>query len=135
MDNIDRILRDADRAGFGVSYGKYMAAHPQISVKQEDSVKDKDSTKICEECGMEFVTNRPDAIYCSDECRNRKNCRERYRNQKVKQKLPIGEATCPICGRSFNRYKKTMVYCSRSCSATGSLRRRWEQKRETSSDG
>lgn len=135
MDNIDRILRDADKAGFGVSYGKYRAAHPQVSVKKEDSAKDKDSTKICAECGMEFKTNRQDKIYCSAECSNRSCSRACYRNRKEKQKLPIGVATCPICGGSFNRYKKTMVYCSRSCSATGSMRKRWEQKRETSSDG
>lgn len=28
MDNIDRIMKEADRAGFGCSYGKYRAAHP-----------------------------------------------------------------------------------------------------------
>ena len=28
MDNIDRIMKEAAKAGYGVSYGKYRAAHP-----------------------------------------------------------------------------------------------------------
>lgn len=31
MDNIDRIMKEAAQAGYGVSYGKYRAAHPDGS--------------------------------------------------------------------------------------------------------
>lgn len=136
MDHIDKIMRKAKAAGYGASYGKYMAENPQPP-HQKVPERPKHPARACKECGEIFTPNRADQMYCNDDCRHKYNVkrkldRERYKN---KTKMPLGEAKCRHCGGTFNRYKGTMEYCSRSCAAFGRNEERRKLKRETSSDG
>lgn len=140
MNNIDEIMREADAAGFGVSYGKYMASKRTAPTPEPKPAAQKHPARICKECEMEFIPNREDQRYCSDPCRirhqkreqNRKRQQEQYR---LKPKLPIGPAKCQRCGKGFYRGKATQTFCSVSCAASTRNEGRGQKKRETSSDG
>lgn len=72
MDNIDRIMKEADRLGFGCSYGKYRAAYPNGSADVLPSAKRASSGKkivVCRHCGKAFVVRHGKHVYCSEECR------------------------------------------------------------------
>lgn len=139
MDKIDKIMRQAEKAGFGVSYGKFMAARrtDQTETKAEAP---KHPPRICPECQMEFIPNRSDQKYCADPCRishhKREQRRKRQREQyHAKPKLPIGPAICPNCGKEFYRNTTTKMFCSMTCAALVRNEERRQKKRETSSEG
>lgn len=139
MDKIDKIMRQAEKAGFGVSYGKFMAAQRTAPPETEAAVQ-KHPPKICRECEMEFIPNRSDQRYCSDTCRIRHHKREQNRRRQQEQyyakpKFPIGPATCQRCGKEFYRGKTTQTFCSMSCAALTRNEERRQKKRETSSEG
>lgn len=140
VNNIEKIMREADAAGFGVSYGKYMASKRTAPTPETEPAAKKHPARICPECEMEFLPNRSDQRYCSDPCRirhhkreqNRKRQREQYH---AKPKLPIGQANCPHCGKEFYRNTTTRMFCSMTCAALVRNEERRQKKRETSSEG
>ena len=62
MDKIDKIMRQAGAAGFGVSYGKFMAAQ-RTAPPETEAAQKKHPPRICRECEMEFIPNRADQRY------------------------------------------------------------------------
>lgn len=118
MDNIDRMMKEADRLGFGVSYGKYRAAYPNGSADVLPSPpKPKPPERpsgICKMCGKNFVKSHANTIYCGPECKiaaERKRQRDWYHN---KTKVPA-IAVCIICGADFKPKKVNCKTCGQEC--------------------
>lgn len=130
MDNIDRIMKEADRLGFGVSYGKYRAAYPNgsggvISSAPKPKPPEKPSG-TCKLCGKLFVKSHANNLYCSAECKaeaEKKRQRDWYRK---KIDLPA-VAVCVICGADFKPKNFRNKCCSRECSEENrrNASRRW----------
>lgn len=73
MDNLTLEMRACEKAGFGVSYGKWKATQPvrvRPVVRVEEAVEPEDFKyqKVCAWCSKEFGSNRADAMYCSNNC-------------------------------------------------------------------
>lgn len=71
-------------------------------------------TKVCPNCGKEFVTDEKNRRkYCSDKCAQEWN-RNRTRNAQNKraEKLVI---ICAVCGKEFEGKSTQAKYCSKEC--------------------
>ena len=71
-------------------------------------------TRVCQTCGKKFVTDRPDAKYCSKECfyksKDYDTFRYGYAGKEIKG---TEENKCPVCGKPT---KPNKTYCSLECS-------------------
>lgn len=116
MDNLLKDVREAERLGYGIHYGRYKVDHPHtanISVDLDpEPVKRK-----CKECGAAFDPGASNQLYCCEECKNAAGSRRSYEKRKAMD-LQVGMATCAFCGMEFYRKRKTQTCCSRSCSAS-----------------
>ena len=73
MDNIDRMMKEAERLGFGVSYGKYRAAYPNgsadvIAPAVETDLDEENELRACRRCGKKFAITHGNQRYCSVDC-------------------------------------------------------------------
>ena len=75
--------------------------------------------RTCRICGKEFESQQPQAIYCSDECRE-EAARRRMKSQRSEKKLK--EKICPICGKKFMTPANNRKYCSDECSKEANRR-------------
>lgn len=122
MDNIDEIMKEADRLGFGVSYGKYRAAFPGSSgevISEPTGFRPYERpSRACRHCGKLFILKHANQAYCCEDCRNevhRKTDRECHR-----RKLPVPSvAMCAICGADFRPQKRSSKYCCKECAEEG----------------
>lgn len=64
--------------------------------------------RSCPICGEEFLTKRPDKIYCSSICAKKGH----YLKQKERREKT--EGICPVCGEKFQRDGTTKC-CSKNC--------------------
>lgn len=138
MDNIDRIMKEADAKGFGVSYGKYQAAcfngslEPKPAIHQP-ATKETPSS-LCRYCGNLFVPRHANQVYCSEECKYKVQIQRQNACSKEKRKSRLPATTsCAICGADFKPKRITDRYCSKECAREGGRRNaaRWraEQKK------
>lgn len=71
-ENIDRDMRACEKAGFGVSYGKWRATQPYRTRPEElpekPRILDEDRTRECAFCKVVFEYRRVDQIYCGKKC-------------------------------------------------------------------
>ena len=89
--------------------------------RQKEPSKEGSSCKVwfkeCDVCGEMFTARRPDAKYCSDECRYRKS--RRYKKERYKKTwIPPEPFKCKECGKLHQpRFKdsKRRVFCSERC--------------------
>ena len=136
MDNIDAMMKEADRLGFGVSYGKYRAAYPNGSgdvIPQKTVVPPRKPTVTCRHCGASFEPNHGSQKYCSAECKEtaatiRRN--EYYRKnpkRKGKPKKPVRTVACIVCGMVFKTTDHRRKTCGGECAADRrrELTRQW----------
>ena len=65
--------------------------------------------KTCVVCGKAFESRRKDAIYCSNECRQKDYFAKHYHPRQ-----PI-DKTCAICGAHFTSKWPRANYCSDAC--------------------
>lgn len=120
MDNIARIMKEADRLGFGVSYGKYRAAYPNgsgdvVPAAAQEPLEYEDDLRKCKICGREFSATHGNQAFCSAECKaeaEKKRQREWYRK---KNGVP-DSAVCVICGVQFKPKGPRNKCCSKECS-------------------
>ena len=63
-------------------------------------------TKVCPECGKEFITSSKRKKYCCPNC-TAAAYRDRHRVEHIK--------VCPICGKEFKARRSIDVYCSKDC--------------------
>ena len=125
MDNIDRIMKEADRLGFGVSYGKYRAAYPngsgEVLAQAPKSEPAQKPTRKCRRCGSPFVIMHGSQAYCSPDCSQaavieRQNACYRRKRLKEKRLLII---SCSECGTDFRAVRETQKYCCPECAKEG----------------
>lgn len=118
MDNIDRIMKEADRLGFGVSYGKYRVAYPNgssdvPSSKPKPSIREKPSV-VCVCCGNRFIQTHASQLYCSEECRYAAKRKRDVEYLRKKSGRPL-VALCVICGSEFKPKNTRHKCCSKQC--------------------
>jgi hypothetical protein len=138
MDNIDRIMKEADAKGFGVSYGKYQAAcfhgaAVPVSALQEPIPKGEQPV-LCRYCGKPFKRSHKNKVYCGEECKDKaKIKRQNAWRKKKRRSRPPEVASCVICGADFKTKRCTDRYCSKECAREGgkinAARWRAEQKK------
>jgi hypothetical protein len=119
MDNLIRDMRLCEKAGFGVSYGKWKATQPVV-----DAPKRKTSGKVrtCEYCGKEiFDKYNRNRKYCDDNCRSNAWYKRAYVGDKKEKK-------CEYCGKMFAYIREKARYCSDSCSAAAYYYRKKEER-------
>ena len=77
----------------------------------ENNAKSPLKLLICPVCKKEFKQKRIDQIYCSVDCRKRKEWNQKKRTKIKKQ--------CPVCKTSFFDKLKRQKYCSEDCQKIG----------------
>ena len=119
MDNIDRIMKEADRLGFGVSYGKYRAACPNgsgnIAPTAPKPKPPEKPTGTCKMCGKIFIKSHANNIYCGAECKLEAE-KKRQRDWYGKKIVVPAVAVCVICGANFKPRNFRSKYCGPECS-------------------
>ena len=125
MDNIDKMMKEADRLGFGVSYGKYRAAYPNGSgdalVRPVEPEPVEKHSRTCRRCGKHFVGVHGSQVYCSQECRHAAIIERQYayygrKRLKEKRLLII---SCAVCGADFQAVMEKQKYCCPECAKEG----------------
>lgn len=123
MDSIDRAMKEAERLGFGVSYGKYRAAYPDgsqdVVPKPAPAAKSEEPTGVCRCCGKPFVKRHASRTVCSVECEaivKADRDRQYHRNKKKKDARTI---VCAVCGADFKSVDHRRKYCCPKCAAAG----------------
>lgn len=138
MDNIDRIMKEADRLGFGVSYGKYKAAYPgggkcapsAPAPKELDYV---DDIRKCKLCGKEFTIIHGNQAYCSTKCSDEARAMQMRKSELAraeKRRAAFGRR-CKECGAKITR-KSAKYYCSEKCAEEGRRKNNTEWARNKS---
>lgn len=126
MDNIDRIMKEAERLGFGVSYGKYRAAYPNgckevLPAAPARKAPEKKS-KTCKHCEKSFVPKHYSQCYCSIECADQSQ-QERQQKYYVDQKTKAHQASplkfCKECGVTIPADSMKKTYCCAECAREG----------------
>lgn len=141
MDNIDRIMKEADRLGFGCSYGKYRAAYPDGGADVTPTApKPKPEGKppgTCKLCGKTFVRRHANALYCSAECKIEAE-KKRQRDWYGKKADIPSVAVCVICGADFKPKSVRSKCCSPKCSEANKRKassRWWVDHKKGGADG
>lgn len=72
MDKLSKDMKACEKAGFGVSYGKWKATQPyrtrpEVQPEEPRSL-DGDRTRECAFCKVVFEYRRVDQIYCCKKC-------------------------------------------------------------------
>lgn len=128
MDNIDRIMKEVDQSGFGVSYGKYQAAcfgDGQKSVSAPAKPKQQEKPSVsCRRCGKKFTAHHANQVYCSPECNyavklDRQNA---WRKNKGAPEMEQMILVCAECGADFKAVRRTSKYCCKECAHEGNLK-------------
>lgn len=125
MDSIDRAMKEAERLGFGVSYGKYQAAchagHVDaLPSPQKPKVPEKPS-RNCRHCGKSFICSRGNQIYCSPECKYtaqlaRQTSFYKEKGRRKKKQLIL---VCAECGADFKALRCSQKYFCKECARDG----------------
>ena len=122
MDALDLAMREAERLGFGVSYGKYKAAYPNgsgdVLPKPNRSRIPNKKTIACRRCGAQFVPIHGCQKYCGAECKSisvTERARRDYRKAHCIEKSEDPVTFCSICGSDFAPGDLRMKYCSEEC--------------------
>lgn len=140
LDPLTRAVLAAEKAG--MSYGKYMATHPQIPEEDDEQeepgpapIKLERNQRLgtCAQCGKPFALGfkQSNKLYCSTECRIKHG--NDVRNDRRKRNKPGRPAVCVICGADFIADCHSRKYCSTECYREGTRRRnrkRYDQYKE-----
>ena len=142
MDNIDKMMLEAERLGFGVSYGKYRAAYPNgtggILGKAPPEPSPKRDPVPCKRCGKSFIPIRKNEKYCSDDCRgavkreyNLVYKREYYHSHKQNPTIPA-DKYCEECGATIPASSKRKKFCCEECAKDGNrkLVKSWQSRKQ-----
>lgn len=140
MDNLIREMRLCEKAGFGVSYGKWKATQPiKEAPKEED-------TRTCLYCGKPIISSKygRGGKYCGMECsstawRGRQDAKSKKRPPAYS--IEYGhydeavEKKCEWCGKTFMTKRKNKRYCQNNCAALASYYRRKDAENEAKETG
>ena len=107
MDNLTREMRLCERAGFGVSYGKWKATQPikEMPKKQE--------ARTCLYCGKPIINCKRDLgrRYCDNDC-----SAAAYKKRTQQKRIPV-EKKCEWCGKAYIAKKSNHRFCCNNCGA------------------
>ena len=127
MDALDLAMREAERLGFGVSYGKYKAAHPNgsgdVLPKKMPEQQPLIPQAVCKHCGQPFVPDYGRQKHCSQKCADatRRMRQAQYdqkrANAKRKSAASVLDRVCIVCGADFKTKDHRKTICSGECSA------------------
>lgn len=125
MDTLDLAMREAERLGFGVSYGKYKAAYPNgsgdvITPAVKTDLDYEDDSRQCKLCGKTFTITHGNQRYCSADCSDqaKDNRIREYDLRRRKEKNACSPKFCKECGATITA-KGRMSYCSEECAKEG----------------
>lgn len=121
MDNIDRMMKEADRLGFGVSYGKYQAACFSGIVQPVSATPKPSQEKpsvTCRHCGKTFIASHANQAYCGAECKVAAAAKRQREYDKRKSRVPP-VAMCATCGADFKPKTSRSKYCCTECADEG----------------
>jgi hypothetical protein len=76
-------------------------------------------------CGASLAGRRPQAVFCSSECRSAARDRDR-----AARRFAPGRPPCPVCGQSMAGRREGAVYCSPVCRV-----RAWSARQNAPSTG
>lgn len=80
VDRITAKLLAAEAAGYGPHYGQFVADHPDAFKDWEPGqpvpVPDPMPVRVCPVCGQKFASKNKHKIYCSDQCKERRDSAE-----------------------------------------------------------
>lgn len=128
MDNIDQIMKEADRLGFGVSYGKYRAAYPNgsgdVLVRPVYPEPVEKPPRTCRRCRKPFVGVHGSQAYCSQECRHAAimERQDAYYKRKKTREERLLIISCAECGADFRAVRESQKYCCPECRRIGNLK-------------
>jgi len=87
----------------------------------------------CLMCGSRFKNSKPNAKYCSELCKSKKQTilQRIYRSEKLENSGALAAKVCKACGSEFINKHSSALYCSRKCkskirTASGFLALRFE---------
>lgn len=144
MDSIDRAMKEADRLGFGVSYGKYQAAchagHVEALPSPSKPKVPEKLSRNCRHCGKAFVPGHANQIYCSPECKYSAQLARRtsFYKEKTAGKKKQLTLVCAECGADFKALRCSQKYCCKECAKDGNRKAqaRWRAAhKKGASDG
>lgn len=117
MDNLDRDIREAQRLGYGVHYGRYKADHPHTREDPLDVARPM-KLRTCKQCGKEYAYDRTNGLgyFCSKACKNAHYAKANAEAQR-RCRLRLEEKACPVCEKSFKPGHRDQIYCGRNCAA------------------
>lgn len=125
MDKLDEIMKEADRLGFGVSYGKYKAAYPDSGRRVPPAPAPKeldyeDDFRKCRLCGKEFIITHGNRAYCSIECSEQAKAMQIRKSELARavKGRAASAGLCKECGTKITR-KRAKSYCSEKCAREG----------------
>lgn len=125
MDKLDEIMKEADRLGFGVSYGKYKAAYPDGGRRVSPAPASKkldyiDDFRTCRLCGKEFTMTQGNRAYCSIECSEEARAKYMRKSElaRAEKRRAACGGRCKECGAMITR-KSAKSYCSEKCAREG----------------
>lgn len=76
-DRITAKVLAAEAAGYGCHYGQFVADYPDAFKDWEPGqpvpVPDPMPVRVCPVCGRKFASKNKHKVYCSDECKERRN--------------------------------------------------------------
>ena len=144
MDNIDRAMKEADRLGFGVSYGKYQAAchagHVEALPSPPKPKAPEKPSINCRHCEKPFVRSYANRVYCSPECKYaaklvKQAAWDKNKGRRKKKQLIL---VCAECGADFKALRSSQKYCCKECAKDGQRKaqaRWWAAHKKGASDG
>lgn len=124
MDALDYAMQEAERLGFGVSYGKYKAAHPNgggcISTLPEQKAVSEKPVRKCVRCGKAFSPTHGNQTYCCAYCADEAKSaqQEKLRKKRHLEKKLSSPKFCKMCGATIIEGNRT-TYCSKECEEDG----------------
>ena len=144
MDSIDRAMKEAERLGFGVSYGKCQTAcHAGRLEALPSSPKPKAPEKPsinCRHCGKPFVRSYANRVYCSPECKYAAHLAKQtafYKENGRRKKKQL-TLVCAECGADFKALRSSQKYCCKECARDGNRKaqaRWWAARKKGAADG
>ena len=129
MSSLDEDLKEAQRLGYGVWYGRYKADHPGVPRAVPVEVEEQPDA-VCAICGKHFYRNRGNKKYCGGACNEEANRRRTAAKQRQKRPEMLPRI-CPHCGKEFQPWHRGVRFCCKQCQMAAWYKRKKNTQEET----
>jgi DNA-directed RNA polymerase subunit RPC12/RpoP len=115
MDKLSKDMKACEKAGFGVSYGKWKATQPAVTKKPKEK-----SGRVCKYCGKEMLINHrgTQRVFCDDWCKMLYGKRSEVEPMVKK---------CEWCGKTFEAIRSNKRFCCKNCVSLANYYRKKDQ--------